>query len=113
MCLCEVYSWSSHNSYYCSGVVKAAVPVMHSRYQCGCVTLINEISAKAVMWLLLCSCVCGTNALLTQRDGNVMVMQMHKRSCCLRRLVRSMRNVHLACLQSVTIASESLCERTA
>ena len=34
-------------------------PFMCSRshYQCSCVKLINQISAEAVMWLLLCGCV--------------------------------------------------------
>ena len=46
---------------------KAAAPFMHSpsRFQCGCVPLINQISAEAVMWLLLCGCVCVIHALLT------------------------------------------------
>ena len=45
---------------------KAAAPFMRSRshYQSGCVTLINRISAEAVMWHLLSSCICVTNALL-------------------------------------------------
>ena len=47
--------------------LKAAAPFMHShsRYQCGCITITNPISAEAVMWLLLCGCVCISNALLT------------------------------------------------
>ena len=46
---------------------KATTPFMHSRsrYQCGNVTLINQISTEAVMWLILCVCICVTNALLT------------------------------------------------
>ena len=45
---------------------KAVSPFMssRSRYQCGCVTLINQISTEAVMWLLSCGCICVTNALL-------------------------------------------------
>ena len=45
-------------------MTKAATPFMRSHYQCGCVMLINRINTEAGVLLLLCGCVCITNALL-------------------------------------------------
>ena len=47
--------------------VKAVSPFIRSRsrHQCRCITVINRISTEAIVWLLLCGCVCVTIALLT------------------------------------------------
>ena len=60
-------TWNGQPMRWRCNLGKAAAPFMHScsRYQCSCVTLINQISTEAVMWLLLCGCVYVTNALLT------------------------------------------------